>query len=1031
MPSLQALEEFKSSFSRIGDEQETLADLGLPHDDFPLPGEDADAFDLPDPPEFLEDAGGGGDPGAEDDIFGDFGDLLGGAHPALADDAVSEDPFPAGQEDVDFGEFIDTIPDDFAPPDPAESDPGDFSLDDFAADFAAEEPAASNDFDAVPEDDSSGADFGAAALLDGLADELEAEQASPAEGDPAFDLAFGEEEDAEGVEVGDSGFGDMDLGGLPEFDVDESPDLSAEAAMDIPDDEDSFEMGTEAADFDSSAVLEEISGDSFDSFKLDTGSFAETPAMAGEEAGSFGDDFGSLDDFSLAGVDSVFDGASAPTDVSPIAGGAGAKASGKKADVDDVEEIRLTNQELEQLQATLASYPLNLRIACQELIAEQAVDPAKMSRLVKLLTSGAPAKETAALAGKILDRPIPIPKGFEKKTGEALEAEQSSFGYIFVHNFLPVFRLFIIIALVGLCALYLSWRFIYSPIRADRIYRQGIELIAAGQFSLANNRFHEAFRIHQRASWFFEYARAFTEARQFTLAEEKYLELLNFTASRNRRGIPDKAAVLEYAHMVSVILGHHERADTILRHNLLDFFPVDRDGLLALGDNAMLWGEHDPSRFEDAREAYARIIEIHGRSDLMLERMLMFFIRTDNLGEVLALQSHFMASERRRISAEALAEMGGYFLDKRLEEVRGVPNEFLEHIGGIRQILLRAIRQNPMLPEAYYHLARYYNYFNNLHDERLTLEVGLRVFQAAAEESPRRIRYHINALRRYGEILIRNREFFPAAEYLERGIRLYESALSRRLLAPAPEFGKLYASMGDLELFTRLQEGHIQAALDYYRLAEQNGWAPPEIQFRMGAAYYHLGEWAPALDRFLAAHREVPLNRRILYALGNAAFLRGNYFAAQGFYDQLLGILHADRSRLPEIWPSDDARQMDLVERIMIAQNNLGVTLEALTERTGDNSFRARAQGLYTDSARAWDILTRNPQTMIRMLPAPDIYGPSVNPAFMNIRNNLNPEPGFNSHFFRRIDMDMFEISEWETLSPPRPRLSFGVGLAR
>ena len=100
----------------------------------------------------------------------------------------------------------------------------------------------------------------------------------------------------------------------------------------------------------------------------------------------------------------------------------------------------------------------------------------------------------------------------------------------------------------------------------------------------------------------------------------------------------------------------------------------------------------------------------------------------------------------------------------------------------------------------------------------------------------------------------------------------------------------------------------------------------------------------------------------------------------------------------------------------MAAQNNLGVTLSALTERTGDNSFRARAQGLYVESARAWDILTRHPETMIRMRPSPEIYGPSVNPGFLNIHRSLNPIPGYEPLFIPHIDRDMFEFSEWEAL---------------
>ena len=1134
MPSLQALEEFKFSFQSIGDERQTLAALNLPQDDLPLPGKDpADAFGQSPSDDLAQPLGAdfdspldvqaedGGDE-AEGGIFGDLSDLLGGMDvTADADTAAyaGADMVSGGQEDAAFGDFLDSLQDNITDDaEAADSDMGDIDLADFGISEAGDDDAEaadsdmgdidladfgisdSGDDDAEAADTDMGdidlADFGMAesaddaadmdmsALLDGFADEIEAERAGGESELPSLDddmSAFDSDEPTESAdfampedefsgfgmaESADEGidalsddtalfseptealspsndFGEIDFGNLPDFDSGDTLDLAAEggfsrgadtdmdadtSALSSSDDEDDFNFAGADFETDNNELLEELSGDPFDSFTMDDSNIA-----GGLDAAAGGtDDLGG--DFSLDNINSVFQGASAPASIAAAAAAmteGAAKAKSKKSDdVDDIEEIMLTQEELDSLHETLSSYPLNLRIACQELIAEHAVDPEKMSRLVKMLVTGAAAKEAASLSSKLLDRTIHIPKGYEKKTGEELEAEQSSFRYIFVHNFLPVFRIFLVIAIIGMSLFYLGWRFIYTPIQANRIYRHGLELIAIGEFTAANHRFNEAFAMHQRARWFFEYARAFTEARQFTLAEEKYLQLLHFTASRNRRGIPDRTAVLEYANMVSTVMGHHERADAILRHNLLDFFPDDRDGLLALGDNALAWGEYDPTRFENAREAYARIIEQVGRTDLMLERMLLYFIRTDDLGEALQLQAHFMASDRTQISADTLAELGGYLLDKRLEEVRGVPNQFLEHIGGIRDVLLRAIRQNPLLPEGYYHLARYYNYFNNPFDERQVLEIALQVFDLAPEGSPSRIRYHVNALRRYGEMLIGTREFFRAEEYLTRGIGIFNNALERNLLAPAPEFGRLFAHLGDLELFVR--DGNMQAALQYYRIAEHNGWAPPEIQYRMGVAYYHLQQWGYALERFLAAHRGTThLNRRILYALGNASFLRGNYFAAQGFYEQLLGILYTDRDRMPPIMPTDNAWQLDLVERIMVAQNNLGVTLEALTERTGDHNFRARAQGLYADSARAWDILTRDPETMIRMRPSPDIYAPGVSPAFLNIRNNLNPLPGHQPLFFMRIDMDMFEFSQWEMIAPPGYMLSAGVGLAR
>ena len=1102
MPSLRALEEFKSSFDSLGGELRTLAELDLPRDDLPLPDHEpaflspaktGDPFqeiqpDIPldvqpgDVDQGFQDSGfpDTGLKGSDDDFidFGDLGDLLGGSGDApvmeetwdeTGDESGSGPQELSGQEE-DLSDFIDAIPDDLTPPglldgfaDEIEADSGpETPPEDDLGFLPADESPAGDDFSMDDILGSGSEDFGDADFLEDDTKDTSADE-TPEEGDfPSFDLEnslelhgedpyvpvasnksetiftqdpdfpadeffltedTGEQEDevlpadehpAEELDEL-QGFEDADFGDAADFEETAGFDEAGHETEGTAAHEDStggFDLGGESVDFGHDAILEEIPGDSFDNFNVDSN------ALAGNFDLGIEDDFGSGmgDEFALPGMDSSFGQKPGPRKVS--------------RDLDEeIEEINLSDEELEQLHNTLSSYPLNLRIACEEIIAEMAVAPDMMSELIKLLVTGASAKETAALAGKIMERTIPIPKGFEKKTGEALEAEQSSFAYIFVHNFLPVFRLFLMIALVVLSAGYLCWKFIYTPLRAEKIYKLGIERIQAGEYGRANDRFREAYKINQKKSWFYEYARAFRDARQYTLAEEKYQELLYFTASKNKQRIPEKQAVLEYADLETNYIGNYEAADNILRRNILDYRPLDREALLALGDNALIWGEYESARLEDARESYARYMERYGRSDPLLERMLKYFIRTDNLEEVLQLQTYFMQSTKRIISASSLAELGGYLLDKRYEKIQGVPNEFLDSIGGIREVLLRAVSQDSMLPETYYHLARYYYYYENFYDERLTLDLAVRVFEHVSEETPKRIKYHLNTLRRYGEVLVAAKEFFPAEEAFIKAVNIYQDALSRRLLTKAPEFGRIYANLGDLEYFVK--EGDWKRALDYYRNAELNGWAPPEIQYRMGAAHYQMRQWGPALDRFFTAHRELPPNRRILYALGNVSYMRGNYFAAQGYYDRLLEMLEADRSRLPPIMATDDETGLDLAERLMVAQNNLAVTLDALTERTGNNKYRSRAHGLYADSERAWDILTRDPKSMLRMKPSPEINAPGINPAFLNIQNSLRPIPGYEAKFFLRIDKDIVEPSAWEELAPPGFRLSEGIYTGR
>jgi hypothetical protein len=68
---------------------------------------------------------------------------------------------------------------------------------------------------------------------------------------------------------------------------------------------------------------------------------------------------------------------------------------------------------------------------------------------------------------------------------------------------------------------------------------------------------------------------------------------------------------------------------------------------------------------------------------------------------------------------------------------------------------------------------------------------------------------------------------------------------------------------------------------------------------------------------------------------------------------------------------------------------------------------------------------------MMRMRPSPEITAPGVNPAYLNIQNNLRPVPNYEPLFFLRIDKDMLEPSLWEELAPPGYRLSEGIHRGR
>jgi len=897
--------------------------------------------------------------------------------------------------------------------------PGTVDVDDAIADNAPEEETSDGkmpDFDLpeTPLDDGLDLSGGTSA------DETPEEHIDLGGESPDFDLPA-TDFSAETPDSEDYGFDEeaSSDSGLP--DEAEFTQTESEGIDDLPD----FDIGeqpsgdtSESSGADDSGGLPDmdLGGDfSSDQIDLDNEPQPEAEAGGGAPATDFGDD-----SFDLPGLDEIFDKSKPDTTPKPAPKKSFFKRKKEPVieeeehDLGDSDEINLSQSDLDKLLATISSYPLNLRVACQELIAEQVILPQQLSKLIRMLIRGANVKEMAEFAGQLLGKEIVIPRSYEKSTGAEWEAEKASFAYIFVHNFLPVLRI-IAMALAMLGSIgYLSYKFIYLPVKAENLYKRGYERIGAGEFQRANELFHEAFTLHRKKKWFYAYAEGFRDQRRYLLAENKYDELLRYYPR-------DKKGVLDYSKLETYYILNYEKANKLLQNELLDYAPNDFDGLLAAGDNFLAWADSDPAKYydkyEDARFCYARILQDYGWTGPVLERMLLYFMHTDNLKETLNLRAWFENNSKKyKLTTPTLAELGGYLLDKQLEKVKGVPNAYVESIESVRNMLLQAVREDPYLPEPHYHLARYYNNLGNLHEERLTLENAIRAYDLAKTESVRRRLNRVDTYYRYANLLINNKEFFTAEEQLVRGIELYEEFITRNLISPTPQLGKLYAGLGDLEYFVK--SGNIQAALNNYLNAEKYGYAPPEIQYRIGASYYQQERWGNALDYLFKASSGLPMNRRILFALGNTTYKRGDYFAAQGYYNRLLDILENQRIRLPVLLPNDTAQFLELGERLMMARNNAGVVNEALAKQTGKRDYRSKALALYADSARSWDAITRNPQSMTRMTIGDTPGAPGINLGYLNANNALHPSSSYTPEIFIRIDKDVSEPSKWEELAP-------------
>jgi len=947
----------------------------------------------------------------------------------LPDDDFSLDtPQPGPNEQADFHDIGESIDLGGEAPD-GSNIPGDISeADDFnfdAGDLPDFDTSADNSLPDTGDFDLSGGsiDLGGESMFDTT---------------PGSDVSGGDTAGAAAADSGTASIDDFSMDNdLPDFGAGfDDPGLTTASDASLGDFDDSLfdlQPGTDSSAFDADLDLgaSDFTPSSDDAAALDLGDFGtdfasdsieleNTPEPAAPEAEHLSDDIFGSDDFSLAGLDDILNKskvepmpASAPPPKKGLFGRKKAQAEEEEPEAEEnIDEISLKQEDVDKLVNTLSQYPLNMRIICEELIAEQVILPQQLSKLIRLLVNGAHVKETAAHVESITGKPVIIPKSFEKMTGAAFEEEQASFGYIFVHNFLPVIRLVAFIVLMAGSVLYLAYRFIYTPLRAESIYKRGYERIPAGEYQRANELFHQAFEIHRKKNWFYSYAEAFRDQRRYSLAEGKYDELLRYYPR-------DKKGILDYAKLNTDYLLNYEKANNLLQRELLDYAPNDKEGLLAAGDNFLRWGDSNPAKYfdkyEDARFSYARLLDLLGWQPALVQRMMAYFIRVDNLRETLNMRTWFDKNPKHQLPAESLAELGGYLLDKQLEKPAGVPDPYVESIESVRDMLLKAVMMEPTLPEPHYHLARYHHNLNNNYEERRTLENAIRAFNLAQTESVRRRNYRVDTQYRYANLLINNREFFPAEEEVVRGIQLFEDYMNRNLIPASEQLGQLYALKGDLEFFVK--SGNMEAVLNNYHIAERYNYSPPEIQYRMGAAYYQQGDWNNSLNYLFKASAELPFNRRLLYSLGNAAYQRGDYFAAQGYYTRLLDILENQRTRLPELLPNDNAQFLETGERLMYARNNLGAANEALAEQTGNRAYRSSALVMYTESARAWDAITRNPETMVRSRLTESSGSPSINLGYLNANNALRPSSDFAPQIFPRIDKDVLEPSKWEELT--------------
>ena len=693
-----------------------------------------------------------------------------------------------------------------------------------------------------------------------------------------------------------------------------------------------------------------------------------------------GDDFALSDDFDIEGFTGIDT----------------ADMSKKKPDVIDFSKAgkdpqkpkdSLTDAEYERFKRNLSEYPLNLKLVIEETISKDdssSFTDEILFEIIDKVLKKTPARQLAGYMEKLLDISINIPRDFEHRTFEQYEAYKSSFQYQLKNRIVPAAVILALLCVVGFGLFKLGQKTIYEPVMARLNYREGYELLQKNAYPQSEEKFEKAVSYRPVKSWFFNYARGYRDHKQYERAAKMYKNILVFFNF-------DKTAGLEYANMELYDRANYAEAEAIVRRYVLDKHINDPDGELLLGDIFLEWADEDPSKYASALEFYNSLHTKFPEDKLYLSRMLRYYIRTDQLRKVLEYKNLFYP-KKKSLEARDWTELSGYLLEKLYGPLSRNDEYLRASIEDVRSMLEIAVSADPADPVARYNLARYFIYNSYDKNAKVEMERAIKLFSQQTVRTKKNVYNEINASRLLGEIYSKNKEYIEASKVFTQGINLYNDERMRTGFVGDENTGKLFEDMADIDYFIT---GDIDSALTNYEAATRTKNNTPGINFRIGAIRYGRKEYDAALDSFIKVAEDKANDTNLLISLANLHSLRGNNFAAQSYYEQLLDILDAKKAKIRFLEPQkkdDDNKMVDLYVK---ANNNLGVTFYRIAKQTGNSDYYSKALVNFSDSMRAWDAMTRDQRTMVKM--------DGGNLAAVNSKNVMHPLPDYEPSIYTDI----------------------------
>ena len=382
-----------------------------------------------------------------------------------------------------------------------------------------------------------------------------------------------------------------------------------------------------------------------------------------------------------------------------------------------------------------------------------------------------------------------------------------------------------------------------------------------------------------------------------------------------------------------------------------------------------------------AKEQYDLLTQLYGINDLYLSRQMRYFIRTDNLRQVLMYKS-ILKGKKNAISSKDLIELSGYMLDKRYGKLRPSEENLRFSIEDVRKLLETALKSAPENSVALYNMGRYFVETRSGRNASKLLEASINSFENQPKRNRKDTYKYINAVRLLGEEMRNQREYLTAEELYGKGIEIFEHERDSSGFESDENVGTLYSDLADLDYFI---SGDNAAALRNYQNAVNNKHDTSSVRYRIGYIQYQNRNYPAALGSFIKSQDTNENDTHLLLALANTLNLSGDNYIARGYYERLLSILDVEREKYGVVLPQIRDDHADI----------LGVTLSRIASATGNSALNAKSIVSLQESLRAWDAMTRNQTTMIRL--------DGSNLAEQNIKYITRPVSGYEPEIYTEI----------------------------